>query len=171
MIVYEDMYNYLKACNYKPKFNTISNKASTAVKRYITNINVNYQLVKPNNHHVNAAEREIRTFKNNFVTGLSSVHPKLPMYLWDELLSQSFITLNLLQTSRTCPKIFSYAHLHNTYNFDTIPLAPPDVRELLYKDPNHRVSYGVHGDEAFYLGPALEHYCCYKLFSCLQGES
>ena len=61
-------------------------------------------------------------------------------------------------------QIFAYAHLHGTYNFDTNPLAPPVVRALLYNDPDHRISYGVHGDETYYLGPALEHYRCYKYF-------
>ena len=72
--------------------------------------------------------------------------------------------MNLLQTYRTCPKISTYAHLHGTYNFDTTPLAPPGVRALLYNDPNHRVSYGVHGDEEYYRNTALEHYRCYKCF-------
>ena len=98
MRVYKYMYDYLKSRNCKPKLNIMDNEASTAVKRYIKNANVKYQLVKPNNHCVNAAEREIRTFKNNFVAELSSVHPKFPMYLWDELLPQAFITLNLLRT-------------------------------------------------------------------------
>ena len=89
------------------------------------------------------------------MAGLFSVHQKLPMYLWGELLPQAFITFNLIRTSSTCEKISVYAHLHGTYNFDTIPLSPPGVRVLLYKDPNHGVSYGVHGDEAYYLGPAL----------------
>ena len=83
MQFYEDMYDYLKARNCKPKLNIMDNKASTAVKRYITNVNVNYERVKPYNNRVNAAERAIHTFKNNFVAGLSSVHPKLPIYLWD----------------------------------------------------------------------------------------
>ena len=157
MRVYEDMYNYLISCNYKPKLNIMDNEASTAVKRYITNANVNYQLVEPNNHRVNTSEGAICTFRNHFVARLSSVHPKFPMYLWDELLPQAFITLNLLLTSRTCPKISVYAHLHVTYNFDTTPLSPPGVLALLYNDPNHSVSYGVHGDEAHYLGPSLEH--------------
>ena len=77
------------------------------------------------------------------------MHPKLPMYIWDELLPQAFITLNLLQTSRTCTKIFAYAHLHGTYNFDTTPLAPPGVIALLYNDPDHCVSFRVHGDESY----------------------
>ena len=126
--VYEYMYKYLKACNCKSKFNIIDNKASTDMKRYITDANVNYQLFEPDNQQVNSYERVIRTFKNNFVAGLSSVHPKLPMHLWDELLPQAFITLNLLQTSRTCPKISAYSHIYGTYNFDTTTLAPPGVR-------------------------------------------
>ena len=124
----------------------MDNKASTAVKRYITNVIVNYQLVKPNNHCVNADERAIRTFKNNFVAGLSYVHPKFPMNIWDELLPQAFNNLNLLQTSRTFPKISVYAHLHGTSNFDTTPIAPPGVKALLCNDSDHRVSYRVHGD-------------------------
>ena len=88
MRVYEDMYEYLKARNCKPKLNIMDNEASTAVKIYIKNANVNCQPVEPNKYHVNAAERAIRTFKNNFVEGLLSVHPKFPMYLWDELIPQ-----------------------------------------------------------------------------------
>ena len=148
----------------------MNNKSYTAVKRYITNANVNYQLLKHNNHRVNAAERAIRTIKNNFVAGLPSVQPKFPMYLCDELLLQAFINLNLLRTSRTCPKIYAYAHLNGTYNLDTTPISPPGVRALLYNDPNHCVRYRDHGDEAFYLGPALEQYRCYKLLFRLQGE-
>ena len=164
MRVYKDMYDCIKSRNYKPKLNIMDNEASTDVKRYITNVNVNVLIGEPNNHHINAAECAIRTFKNIFLAGLSSVHPKFPMYLWDELLSQAFITLNLLQTSRTCPKISACAHLYGTYNFDTTPLAPPGVRVLLYNDPNYRASYRVHGDGAYYLGPALENYRCYKCF-------
>ena len=41
MRVYKDMYDYLKARNFKPKSNIMDNEASTAVKRYIRNVNVN----------------------------------------------------------------------------------------------------------------------------------
>ena len=62
MIVYEDMYDYLKARNCKTKLNIMDNEAFKDLKRYITNANVNYQLVEPNNHRVNASERAIHTF-------------------------------------------------------------------------------------------------------------
>ena len=41
MRVYKDMYDYLKSCNCRPKLDIIDNEAFTAVKRYITNVNVN----------------------------------------------------------------------------------------------------------------------------------
>ena len=154
------MYTYLKAQNCKPKLNILDNEASTAVTRFMKSIDVNYQLVEPHTHRVNAAECAIRTFKNHLVAGLSSVHPKFPIYLWDELLPQAFITLNLLRTSRICPKISVYAHLHGTFDFDRTLLAPPGVRALVYNDPDHHVSYGVYGGEEFYLGPSFEHYRC-----------
>ena len=31
------------------------------------------------------------------------------------------------------------------------------------------MSYGVHGDEAYYLGPVLEHYRCYTFFVLSTG--
>ena len=158
--VYTKFYTYLKERNCDPRFNIMDNEASTAVKRYISNQNTKYQLVEPNNHRVKAAERAIRTFKNHLIAGLSSVHPKFPMFLWDELLPQAELTLNLLRSSQVCPNISAYAHLNGIFNFNATPLAPPGVRAILFKDPKQRTSYGTHGTEAFYLGPALEHYRC-----------
>jgi hypothetical protein len=59
----------------------MDNEASAAVKRVIKQTQAAYQLVEPNNHRVNAAERAIRTFKNHFMAGLSSVNPAFPLYL------------------------------------------------------------------------------------------
>ena len=78
---YKDMYTFLEKRNCKPKLNIIDNKASQAVKNFITNEHTKYQLVEPNNHRVNASERAIRTFKNHFVAGLASVDPKFPLYI------------------------------------------------------------------------------------------
>ena len=86
MRLYEDMYEYLRERSCKHELNIMENESSTAMKRYITNANVNCELVEPKNHLVNAADCAIRTFKNHFVAGLSSVHPKFPIYLWYDLL-------------------------------------------------------------------------------------
>ena len=129
---YKEMYNFLKKRNCKPKLNIMDNEASRAVKNFITNENTKYQLVEPNNHRVNAAERAIRTFKNHFIAGLSSVDPKFPLYLWDDLLPQAEITLNMLRSSRTCPKLSAYAHLNRIFDVNATPLAPTGCRVILY---------------------------------------
>jgi hypothetical protein len=57
----------------------------------------------------NAAERAIRTFKEHFVAGLSSVDPYLPLHVWDRLLPQPELTFNLLRTSRQHPQLSAAA--------------------------------------------------------------
>ncbi len=56
----------------------MDNEASAAIKRKILATGANYQLVEPNNHRFNAAERAIRTFKNHFMAGLCSTNPGFP---------------------------------------------------------------------------------------------
>jgi hypothetical protein len=50
-------------------------------------------------------EPSIRTFKNHLVDGLASTDKLFPMHLWDRLLDQAKMTLNMLRTSRLNPKL------------------------------------------------------------------
>jgi hypothetical protein len=59
-----------------------------------------FQLVPPGMHRRNAAERAIRTFKNHFIAGLSSIDKDFPLHLWDQLLPQAILSVNLLRGSR-----------------------------------------------------------------------
>jgi hypothetical protein len=97
---------------FKPKLQTLDNEASTALKTFFTANDIVYQLVPPHCHRRNAAERAIRTFKEHFVAGISSVDHYFPMHLWDRLLPQAEITLNLLRTSRLHPQLSAAAHYH-----------------------------------------------------------
>jgi hypothetical protein len=83
---YGSIHQDLTVKGFKPKLQTLDNEASTALKNYFTAQNIDYQLVPPHFHRRNAAERAIRTFKEHFVAGLSSVDPSFPMHLWDILL-------------------------------------------------------------------------------------
>ena len=73
-----------------------------------------FQLVPPHTHRANVAERAIQTFKSHFTVGLASLDPAFPIAEWDRLLEQAFITLNLLLTARSNPKLSSYAYLNKT---------------------------------------------------------
>ena len=67
---YNKLYYYLTDRGWTPKFNVMDNEASTAIKKLLTQRDDTFQLVKPHNHCVNAAERVIHTFKNHFIAGL-----------------------------------------------------------------------------------------------------
>ncbi len=53
----------LKSQGYQPALNVMDNKCFNTVKKYIGSKKINIQLVPPYNHHVNAAERAVATFK------------------------------------------------------------------------------------------------------------
>ena len=67
---------------------------------------MSYQLVPTHCHRINSEERDIRTFKERFVDGLSSLHPDFPMHLWYALMNQAEIKLNFLHTS-----IFTHCYI------------------------------------------------------------
>jgi hypothetical protein len=107
---YDHIHQELTAKGFKPKLQTLDNEASSAVKNLFTVNDIAYQLVPPHCHQRNAAERNIRTFKEHFVAGCSSVDPSFQMHLWCRLLPQAEITLNLLWTSCLHPQLSAAAH-------------------------------------------------------------
>jgi hypothetical protein len=81
----------------KPSLKRLDNEAPLALRNYLKKQGINYQLAPPHIHRGNNAERAIQTFKNHFSSGLCSVDPNLPLKLWDKLLPQATIMLNLLR--------------------------------------------------------------------------
>ena len=78
----------------------LDNEASAAYKHSITvTWQCKFQLVPPDMHRRNQAERAIRTFKDHFLAILAGVDASFPLYLWDLLLPQAELTLNLLRQS------------------------------------------------------------------------
>jgi hypothetical protein len=120
---YDHIHQELTVKGLKPKLQTLDNEASAALKNFFTTNDVEYQLVLPHCHCCNAAERAILTFKDHFVAGLSSVGPTFPLHLWDILLPQAEITLNLLRTSRLHPQLSAAAHFHGLVDYNKTSLA------------------------------------------------
>jgi hypothetical protein len=79
----------------KPTTHLLDNEALAIFKAEIKK-NCKYQLVPPDNHRMNLAECAIQTFKNNFKVVIAGVDKTFPMQLWDRLLPQMVLTLNLL---------------------------------------------------------------------------
>jgi hypothetical protein len=114
--------------------------------------------VPPHCHRRNAAERAIRTFKENFVAGLSSVYPTFPLHLWDILLPQAEITLNLLRTSRLHPQLSAAAHFHGLVDYNKTTFALPGCKLIAHEKPGKRRTWAPHGQHGYSVGPAMHHY-------------
>ena len=114
----------------------LDNEASSAYKEAITfKWNATFQLVPPDMHCRNWAERIIHTFKNHFLAILAGVDSAFPPYLWDLLLPQAELTLNLLRQSTLNPRISAWEYFQGPFNFNKTPLGPVGCRVLIHAKP------------------------------------
>ena len=112
---------------------------------------VDFQLAPPRLHCTNSAKREIQTYKDHLVTGLSSCDQRFPLQLWDPLLQQATLMLNLLLPSQIKPRLSSKAQLNDAFDFNRTPLAPPGMKVLVYETPDQRRTWAPHGIDGWYL--------------------
>jgi hypothetical protein len=134
------------------------------LKNFFTVNDIAYQLVPPNCHRRNAAERAIRTFKEHFVARLSSCEPSFPMHLWDRLLPQAEITLNLLRTSLLHPQLSTAAHYHGLVEYNKTDFCPPGCKIIAHEKPGKRRTWAPHGQHGYSLGPAMHNYRCQNVY-------
>ena len=109
--------------------NTIGNKC-----------HVFFQLVPPEMHWRNWAERVIQTFKNHFLSILAGVDPAFPPYLWDLQLLQAELMINLLCKAHLNPKISAWEYFNGPFDFNKTPLGPVGCRVLINAKPAMRRS-------------------------------
>jgi hypothetical protein len=161
---YDTVHQELTVKGFKPKLQTLDNEASAALKNFFIVNDIAYQLVPHHCHRRNAAERAIRTFKEHFVAGLFSVDPVFPLHLWDRLLPQAEITLNLMWTSRLHPQLSAAAHFHGLVDYNKTDFAPPGCKIIAHEKPEKRRTLAPHRQHGYSLGPAMYHYRCQNVY-------
>jgi hypothetical protein len=114
-------------------------------------------------HCRNRAERAICTFKDHFLAILSGVYAAFPPYLWDLLLQQAELTLNLLRQSMLNPQISAWEFFQGPFDFNKTPLGPVGCRVLIHAKPATRRSWDFRAKNGFYIGPDMDSYRCFKL--------
>ena len=105
-----------RGCN--PKLLKLDNVTSDFLEEFLDDEDITFELVPPYLHRRNSAERAIRTFKEHFIAILSGTDPSFPINLWDKLLPQAIMTLNLLRMSRINPQLSTYAQLWGAFNYN-----------------------------------------------------
>jgi hypothetical protein len=103
-------------------------------------------------------QRGQSTFKEHFKTGLATVDPAFPIHLWDRLLTQAEITLNLLRSSRLHPQLSAAAHYHVLIDYNRTAFGPPGCKIIAHEKPSQRRTREAHGQPGWSLGPAMHRY-------------
>jgi hypothetical protein len=98
------------------------------------------------------------------VAGLASVDPYLPLHLWDRLLLQTEMTLNLLRTSRQHPQLSAAAHYHGLIDYNKTAFARPGCKIIAHEKPAERRTWATHGQHGYSFGPAMHHYRCQNVY-------
>jgi hypothetical protein len=86
------------------------------------------------------------------------------MHLWDRLLPQAEITLNLLRTSRLHPQLSAAAHYHGLVDYNKTAFAPPGCKIIAHEKPGKRRTWAPHRQHGYSLGPAMHHYRCQNVY-------
>jgi hypothetical protein len=90
--------------------------------------------------------------------------PDFPIYLFDKLIEQAELTLNLLRGSSFSPHVSAWQALNGAYSFTDTPIAPPGIKIVCFESPDQRKTWAPHGVDGFYIGPAFDHHRCYRVY-------
>ena len=142
----------------------MGNEAPKCVTNYLVDSKIIYQLVLHNIHRHNAVERVISTWKDHLITGICTTNLSFPTHLWDRLLPQCDMPLNTMRTSSLKPPLSAYNQLHGQYNYDATPVISPGTKAVLHETPKQCGSWDIHGEDGWYIGPALHHYMYYHCY-------
>jgi hypothetical protein len=162
---YTKLHEYLSGRGLKPRLQKLDNECPAGLKQFMTQHEVDFQLVPLHIHQRNSAKHAISSWKDHFIAGLSSTDKQFIMHLWCRLIPQCTLTLNLLN-----PRLSSEAQLNGAFDFNKTSLAPPGTRVIIHEQTGVRRTWSVHGTDGWYLGPAPEHYRCYTDYCSKTGN-
>jgi hypothetical protein len=153
----------LKRASIVPKKHVVDNKVSENMKNHICDTcKLDMESVPPGCHRRNAAEVAIRNFKAHFLSILARVADNFPSNLWDWLLPQTKIMINLIQQSNATPNILAYAHLSGPFDYNKMPLALMGCEAQAHEKTDKRCTWAYHLVNRWYLFTSPEHYCTHN---------
>jgi hypothetical protein len=160
-----EIYSVLTKGGCKPQFHRLDNECPKELQTFLKQQGALYQLTPPNNHQTNVVERAVRTTKHHLQARWHSADDLFPLYLWGKTLEQAELTLNLLSGSRINPLLSAWEQLNGRYDFNKCPIALPGIKVLAHAKSDQQATWFTHAFSACYLGPALKHYRCYRVWA------
>ena len=83
--------------------------------------------------------------------------------MWDLLLPQTELTLNLLQQATLDPARSAWAYFRSPFKYDATPLGPLGCNIIAHKKTETRNSWEFRGAAGWNVGVALQHYQCHTI--------
>ena len=109
---YQKLIKRLQKAGIRPKKHILDNECSEEYKQAIIDNNMQYELVPKGQHRRNIAEKAIQTWKSHAVGVFSGMSDKCPLAIWDLLLPQIDMQVNMLRQANTAPKVSAWAYMH-----------------------------------------------------------
>ncbi len=147
----------------QPTTHLLDNKASAKLKAEIKK-NCTIQLVLPDNHRQNLAERAIQTFKNHFKAILAGLDDSFPVRPWDKLIPITVLILNLLRQSNVAPTVSAYQYIHGNFDYNRTTLASMGCAVQLYESTTRRGTWAEHLTDGWSLRTSNKHYQCHIIY-------
>lgn len=163
---YDALVLRLRRAGIVPKKHVLDNEISENMKAHIKDdCKFSLELVPPGCHRRNAAEVAIRNFKAHFLSVLAGTAENFPPSLWDRLLPQTEITLNLLRQSNATPTVSAYAHLSGPFDYNKMPLAPMGCEVQIHEKTDKRGTWAYHCVDGWYLNTSPDHYRVHNCYT------
>ncbi len=153
----------LKRAGIVPMKHILDNEVSENMKNHICDTcKFDMELVPPGCHRRNTAKVAICNFKAHFLSVLAGVANDFLPSLWDRLLPQTKITINLIRQSNATPNVSAYAHLRGPFKYNKMPLAPMECEAQVHEKTNKRGTWAYHLVDGWYLFTSPKHYCTHN---------
>ena len=152
------MHKILKSRRRDLKLYMMENECPSELKESTNKYEVDFQLYPPNMHRWIAAEEAIQTYKDHFISELSTTDPNFPISEWDRIMFQCLITLNLIRNTRVNPSLSAYSYWYGWYDFNKTPIAPHGTHVVIHDKTDNNMSWGHHIKPVRYIGPSPDHY-------------
>jgi hypothetical protein len=162
LAAYNSIMRHLANRGHDVDLQILDNEVSAKFKATIVDKwKVQYQLNPPDVHCCNAAKKAIQTFKPHFLAIITGLPPAFPHYLWNLLLPQTELTLNLLGQSSVTPNMFAWEHFNGPFDYNATPLLPLGCPVITHNKLATCCTWDFCGSDGFYVGVSLEHYFCH----------
>ena len=96
---------------------------------------------------------------------LSGLPDSFPWFLWDELIPQVEININMLRQSNFAPTTPEYAYLNGTHDYNCHPYSPLGCAVLLHENPDQHSSWSIISIHCWYTGTSMDNYQKFKTWT------